>query len=277
MKKSPRWPVYQETRAQGPADRVITWSTVEDKAELMLAGHKEHVTLLAFSKKGRFLASASPDDRQVRIWDAHSGALLSVLPSAPNTPISLAFGGEHDSVAIGTETPGVCLWDWRNDFLHVGWHCASRADALNLRFDVHGNGVIRDKSKEEDTTDWYTLLYEMWDGYRTTPLSFNVCTSSADGTLQAFRWINDTIVLNNGILSMTLDGHVGLVLALRFTHDNKHLVSVGADGMGRFWNTKTGICERVFVTRGHCIIALACSPTGAIATVSDERVICLWR
>jgi hypothetical protein len=60
-----------------------------------------------------------------------------------------------------------------------------------------------------------------------------LATACADGTIKLWA-------IPNGKLTLTLKGHNGDVLALRFTNADKNLVSIGDDRAVNFWDVKAG-------------------------------------
>jgi serine/threonine protein kinase len=83
--------------------------------EHTLAGHSSFVDLLEWSRDGKWLASASSDDRQkedaIRIWNAATGKIHRPLSGhkAPPTVIAWHSGGNH--LASGHANGDVIVWD----------------------------------------------------------------------------------------------------------------------------------------------------------------------
>jgi WD40 repeat protein len=75
----------------------------------LLAGHTGEVTDVAFSPRGRLVATASADGT-VRVWDAVAGTQLRVIPLAAH-PVSVDFTPDGSRLAIGDGHGGVSIWD----------------------------------------------------------------------------------------------------------------------------------------------------------------------
>jgi WD40 repeat protein len=74
----------------------------------------------------------------------------------------------------------------------------------------------------------------------------------------------------------TLDGHTGMVTAVRWTPDNTQIITVGTDGTIRFWDASTGAHLRTLDARAS-LWSAEFSPDGfMIASTADDGSIRLW-
>ena len=77
-----------------PVDPLVPGSPV------MLRGHTDVVTALAFSPDGTTIVSGSRD-KSVRFWSLETGAVTLTIPGAREQPVSLAFTADGKRLAIG--------------------------------------------------------------------------------------------------------------------------------------------------------------------------------
>jgi WD40 repeat protein len=88
---------------------VKVWSGRTGHLMRLLAGHTGEVMDVAFSPRGRLVATASADGT-VRVWDALAGTQLRVIPLAAH-PVSVDFAPDGSRLAIGDGHGGVSIWD----------------------------------------------------------------------------------------------------------------------------------------------------------------------
>ncbi len=76
---------------------------------LQLSGHTQPIAALAFSNDDRLLASVAQGDPLVKVWDAHSGQLLTTLTS--NAPRQMIFSAYGKLLFVGQEDGVIQVWE----------------------------------------------------------------------------------------------------------------------------------------------------------------------
>ncbi len=97
--------------AEGNADlNVLVWSRTRDRSPLVLSGHDQPPSALAFLPGGALLASSGGRDEPVRLWETGIGLAVGVLPVPGGRVEQLRF--ERDGLIGATSGPAMMI-RWR--------------------------------------------------------------------------------------------------------------------------------------------------------------------
>jgi len=90
------------------------WNVNTNKELLVLKGHKEAITSLAFSPNGKWFVSGSTD-RKIILWDAFQGNIIKILKGYWGTINDLAINNNCSVLASATSDNKIRLWDLKKD------------------------------------------------------------------------------------------------------------------------------------------------------------------
>ena len=96
--------------------KVRVWSVASAKVVLELEeGHEFYVATARYSADGGLLVTGcwGRQNSTARVWDAHSGALLSELKGHTYNLKCAAFSGDTSLVITGSEDKTAKVWSWR--------------------------------------------------------------------------------------------------------------------------------------------------------------------
>jgi WD40 repeat protein/serine/threonine protein kinase len=303
----------QTTGARVPATIVKLWSTADGQEHLILQGHTNRLTSLAFSSVDKRLASGG-DDGTVKVWDGRTGQELLTLPHAQ--PVgSVAFSSNGKFLASGGRNGTVKIWDSSTGHL-LQTLLGHQAKVTSLAFSPNGEWLA---SGAEDVRVWATnsgrnlhnftghkngvsvafnqdgklltvgggglVIYDVESGqdllvnpYNTGPFAQVTLSPDADRFIAAgsTNWL--TIYdSRRGRALVTLTGHTAGVSDAAFSPDGKRIASGSGDKTVKVWDSISG--QELLTLKGHTkgITSVAFSPDGTqLASGSADGTIIVW-
>jgi WD40 repeat protein len=229
------------------APQFKVWETATGKELFSCVGHTAGVYHLAFSPDGKLLASMSPDNWSVRLWDAGNGKPVRTLTGAG---YSLSFSADGRRIASGSRV----------------WETETGKEVLNLQgknaslltFSPDGTrlaGIVStprgDGSRDVDTT------VKVWDAVKGQEL----CTYRGHTQyVKCLAWRPDGLALASGT-------HVLM---------GGHLFASGVPGEIKLWDARTG--HELFGLRGAPggVADIAFTPDGRELAVLSAGSLRLW-
>jgi WD40 repeat protein len=255
--------VFQDARA---ADRQI--AVVHDGSTLESA---------EFSPDGRRIVTASYDNT-ARIWDAATGALLTVL-HGHDAPIEhAAFSPDGRRVVTASNDKTARIWDAATGE-QVAVLSGHVEGVMHAAFSADGLRVV---TASDDTTArvWnaatgkpLAVLSGHTDNVGTaefSPDGRRILTASTDKTARI--WDAAT-----GAPLVIFSGHADRLRAAAFSPDGRHIVTAAWDKTARIWDAFSG--AQLAVLSGHRALlnSVAYSPDGSqIVTASNDNTVRIW-
>ncbi|MGD2076853.1 MAG: LuxR C-terminal-related transcriptional regulator, partial [Chloroflexota bacterium] len=248
--------------------------------------HIDAITDITFSPDGRFIASA---DRGtvVKLWDVVHNQSMATFPGHDGPVSDIAFSPDGAWLATASDDGLVRLWAL-DDVLQKGarsLHPREHVLALqtpsrptNLVFDPNGRRIavyVPDSGIFVwDITSGEELLEIPTSNEYATGLDYSVNGQFLAGSstqLQAAVWDART---GEKLLSLPVSSPITDV---KFSQDNRRLVTAGEDGAAILWNIETG--QELLELSGHSqrIQRVIFSPDRQwLATGSDDGTTKIW-
>jgi len=221
------------------------WDTETGERLRTLLEHGARAYSVTFDPTGRTLASGSAD-MMVRVWEVATGTLLRTLEGHEDRVYGVAF--DPVGLTLASCGPGgtVKLWKARTG------KCIRTMGGQN---DMPINAVAYDRRGSvliSGSDDGTVRAWSVENGQQ-----LGVCKHhEADVTDVAFHPNAETVASTSwdrtinlikmpaGRLLRRLEGHVGRLNCVAFSHDGRLLASKGdgSDNSIRIWNNDTGVC-----------------------------------
>ncbi|KAF5340750.1 hypothetical protein D9611_007391 [Ephemerocybe angulata] len=241
-----------------------------------LTGHSSYVYAVAFSWDGMRIVSGSGDNT-VRIWDALTGKVQTVLGGHSGTVRSVAFSPDGKHIVSGSRDKSVRVWDvltgrvervlaghtgyvWSVDFSVDGSQVVSGSGDKTVRiWDPSSGQVLR--ILEGHTNSVYSVAF-IGKGSR-------IVSGSADKTVRVW----DTLTTVHTVLKGDSD-----VWSVAASEGGLRIVTGSYDGMVRVWDVMTGRVLRVLEGHRNCVRSVALSRDVGLWIVSGsyDKTLRVW-
>lgn len=252
-----------------------------------IRAHANHITSVLFSPDGEILASASADDKTMRLWSVRSDGRLRPLSRHTGGVGRMAFSPDGEILASPNEDGSIALWDVNTHRLtrRLSGH-RSYVNAVDFSSDGRRLASV---SADDTIRLWDVKSGETVNTIKIKKgrLSLSIAFSN-DATMLACPldecdigvWSTETFA-RTGILK----GHSMQVITIAFSADSKTLASGSGDGAIILWDSSTRKKIRSFEGNDHPasnaydhpVLAVAFSPKGRLlAAAGGDRVIKLW-
>lgn len=263
---------FQPARLVAAAILLLAQTVVAAQNPIVLEGHENVVSALAFSGNGEHLYSTSWD-KTVCIWDAKTGQSKKVLQGHTDWVFDLSLPASPEGTVRSVSQNELLSWSksLEESVLQTGLGGAkvnSAAFSPNGKLLAIGgrDGFVRVRSVDEDTPPIEIGGFRSWIG--------DVCFS-ADGKVLA----TGTRTGNVRIFALPLakqlhsfEAHLGRqVLTLRISPDGKTLATGGFEQTAKLWNIKTGKEHATLSGHRGVVTTLAWSADGRFLATGERH------
>jgi eukaryotic-like serine/threonine-protein kinase len=213
------------------------WDPATGRAALILKGHAGPILALSFHPEGHRLASAGAD-QTVRVWDSASGELLRTLKGHTATVRDVAYSPDGRRIASVGDDRTLRMWnaeDGSEAFAPI--HTEGSLSALAFRPNSRTIAVAGFQRIELLDGETGRRLQMLRGNER--PISPACLAYSHHGRYLVTGGLDRRLALwdvDQAKLLGALEGHSGPIRGVRFSRDDRRIISSSADGTVRVWD-----------------------------------------
>jgi WD40 repeat protein len=254
---------------------VKVWNGSTGRVSRVLSGHAGEVRGCAFSPDGTLLASTS-SDKTVKVWNTDSGRLLATLRGYRAPVQTCAFSPDGSVLASGSWdstvrlTRGLSRRRTLTRLHHPGW-------VEFVGFTDGGTTLVTGSRTIVKLWDWRSGVEIGWLEPEQAPIT--VFELSSDGRTLACGCRDGTLIVRDLVNGHELNAvaHQGTVHCCSFSGDGGLVVTGGADGLLKLWNTRSR--EQLQVFHGHQDRLRACAVSidgRRLASGAEDGFLRVW-
>jgi len=263
-------PLVKETQ------ETLKTALMQLREKTVLLGHDNSVIKAIFSPGGKYVVTASWDNT-ARIWDAHTGQLLTILDSHTNALTNLIFSPDGQSLITTSKDKTARIWHLKaGDQIILQGH----TDEVTHAAFSPNNEFAATASLDNTVRIWNVKTGEDLFVLQGHTGHVNHVAFSPDGQyLVSSAWDNTAKIwhVKTGQLMTTLQGHEYAIWLAQFSPDGRYVLTASWDKTARIWDIETG--KTLTILKGHnkSVTHAEFSPSGnTILTASWDKTARLW-
>jgi WD40 repeat protein len=256
---------------------ILFWDVTTQKTKgPPIAGHTNIVTILAFSRDGKTLASAS-DDNTIILWNVSAQQPIGKPLTGNNDKVTaLSFSPDGKTIATVSINGITTIWNTFTQQL-ISQRFTQYDDGIyNLSFSLDGKSLVSGV-KNAEIIHW---VFNTSSRLAFSPDNQILVSGSLDGTIN----LRDSSTQEP--IGRPLSGHTQTVSSVAFSPDGKTIASGSWDKTIILWNiqivsnkpeNKRKSIKNLLGEHQSSIRKVAFDPSGKIlASVSNDSTIILW-
>ncbi|WP_232836687.1 WD40 repeat domain-containing protein [Lentzea terrae] len=243
-----------------------------------LGRHHEDIQTIAFSRDGRFLATAG-DEPRILVWDLADPRRPPVeLAGHDPGVLGLAFGRDGTLTSAGLDRT-LRVWDLASG---RELHMLRAPDSITAYLGISADGRVVITVQADRTLRLWQVDGDLVE-LAALPGQFEAATFSSDGRMLAAAGADlkirlwDVADLRRPLALSAFGGHTSSVDAMAFSADGRTLATAGTDMSVKVWDVTTS--REIATLTGHTntVSSVAFSPNGqTLVTSGLDRTSRIW-
>ncbi|KAG0287634.1 hypothetical protein BGZ97_007041 [Linnemannia gamsii] len=254
------------------------WSATA-KAVKNWKGHEtDAVYAVDFSPNSQWIASSS-DDCTVKLWDAHSGTLLSSFLGHALPAERVMFSPDGMYLASGSGDKAVRLWSITTAGAELDLGGSQSDPITSVAYSPDGTSLISGNEagtvRQYDAVTGQPVLVFPWGDKNANSVAFSpdglrVATVGSDKNVRIWN-------AKTGVVDFILRGHTDSVDTLAFSPDGRWIASGSHDKSVHLWDAHSEKPGIVLGTHSNSVITVAFSPCGQqVVSGSYDGTVRVW-
>ncbi len=259
------------------AERALGQAVLNNRLELILKGHTNSVTHLAWSPDSTQLATASNDNTAI-VWDVQTGEMQLIFSEHSDIIDDLAWSPTGSKIATSSRDGTARVWtsdtgaeqfimNHEDRVNHVAW--SPDGDRI-MTSSLDGTAKVWDATGGE-------LQFTLLEGNETSlsaiawfPTGNQVATGDVNGQINV--WDSET-----GEMLFSLEGHENSVNQILWSPAGDQIATASHDLTARVWDAVTGNPLHTFTGHTNWVANVGWSSAGdRIVTSSEDASVRMW-
>ena len=241
--------------ASGGTDKYVKlWDLISKKTEFTLEGHEEEIYALVFSKEENSLISGSLD-KTIKVWSYLDGRLIRTIEGHAGAITSLVVTRSGAKVFSGSNDKTIRGWILSKDSNSITFIKGNKTEVIALEVLSDSQRILTCGTHENTIKVWDLTQKRNIKELSGHESSVSSVSSNSNGTTFASGGADGSIIIWNAInYEKTIFDkcHLDEVSFLKYSYDNKWLVSGSLDKSIKVWEVKADrVIEQINVLNNH--------------------------
>jgi WD40 repeat protein len=240
-----------------------------------LTGHNDAIyTLHTAGISNKFFSAGG--DGMVVLWDLEHTDAGQLIARLPNSIYGMCLSASHDALIVGHNYEGIHVLDWQNK-REIGSLLITKSAIFDIQ--AYGSGVLVADGDGVVTLASIDSLSVVQQVKASEKSARTIAINHAAGDIAVGYSDNFIRVFDENLcVKFEWQAHANSVFTLRYTPDNRFLISGSRDARLKVWDLETGYKQvEEIVAHLFAINHLDFSPDGKhFVTCSMDKSIKVW-